>query len=106
MIIAKTSFPIQSALRFLRGEPVSPCDSIVSGEGGEIKRRAEFFAGCYGRKKKCAIYACQEENRRKSGKDSLQLAENTEYSWKRRKIYLQTVLALRYAYPMEAVASQ
>ena len=106
LIIAKTSFPIQSALRFLRGEPVSPCDSIVSGEGGEIKRRAEFFAGCYGRKKKCAIYACQEENRLKSGKDSLQLAENTEYSWKRRKIYLQTVPALRYAYPMEAVASQ
>ena len=30
----------------------------------------------------------------------------TEYSWKRRKIYLQTVPALRYAYPMEAVASQ
>ncbi|MFR7502944.1 MAG: hypothetical protein ACLUVA_09115 [Faecalibacterium sp.] len=33
---------------------------------------------------------CQEEtDERKSGKDSLQLAENAEYSWKRRKIYLQ-----------------
>ena len=32
-------------------------------------------------------------------KSSEQIAENTEYSWKRRKIYLQTVPALRYAYP-------